>query len=143
MDGEINPDGRSDLAKTPMQIDSATESEGDEHISPDKDKLPGGLPTRSPSASREPLNRGSPVLSRDPSPLPSGSGLNSSKSLPSDSESSPARPAKKPKILTSSDDDSEEERKRRVAQLKSGAGSGAGGAKRGTRQPLKRGGKRF
>ena len=123
-----------------MQIDSATESEGDEHIPPDKDKLSGGLPS---AASREPLNRGSPILPRDPSPLPSGSGLKSANGPPPDSDSSPTRPAKKTKFSTSSDDDSEEERKRRVAQLKSGAGSGPGGVKRGTRQPLKRGGKRF
>ncbi|KAG6917016.1 hypothetical protein DXG01_004281 [Tephrocybe rancida] len=62
----------------------------------------------------------------------------------SDSDSSPVRPAKKlkkPPIASSSDNDSEDDRKRRVAQLK--GGTGPGGGKRGTRQPIKRGGKRF
>lgn len=50
----------------------------------------------------------------------------------------PMRQTKKPRIA-SSDDDSDS--KARVAQKRSG--SGAGGIKRGTKQPIKRGGKRF
>ncbi|KAJ7637701.1 hypothetical protein DFH06DRAFT_1433105 [Mycena polygramma] len=73
------------------------------------------------------------------SPIPSKP-LSRAKAPSSDSDSSPLRPVKKPKPpLSSSDEDSEAERKRRLAK----ATSGAGGAKRGTRQPIKRGGKRF
>jgi hypothetical protein len=138
--------GRGDLAN-PIHTDSATESEGEEYVFPDKDKLSAGPSAQPPSTtSREPLNRDGAIFSPDPSPLPPTSRLNSQGlGLPSDSDSSPARPAKKPKkqVTSSSDDDSEEERKRRVAQLKSGAGGGPGGGKRGTRQPIRRGGKRF
>ncbi|OBZ72490.1 hypothetical protein A0H81_07816 [Grifola frondosa] len=55
------------------------------------------------------------------------------------SDSSPPRPIKKAKhvpVASSSDEDSEEERKRHLAQIKNGA-------RRGTKQPLKRGGRRF
>ncbi|KAH7884525.1 hypothetical protein F5I97DRAFT_1464772 [Phlebopus sp. FC_14] len=58
---------------------------------------------------------------------------------PSDTESSPIRPPKKAKPrASSSDGDSEEERRKLTAQIISGTAP-----KRGTRQPLKRGGKRF
>ncbi|KAJ6494766.1 hypothetical protein C8R47DRAFT_381834 [Mycena vitilis] len=77
--------------------------------------------------------------SQSSSPIPSKP-LSRAKAPSSDSDSSPLRPVKKPKPpLSSSDEDSEAERKRRLAK----ATSGAGGAKRGTRQPIKRGGKRF
>ncbi|KAJ7650367.1 hypothetical protein FB45DRAFT_819589 [Roridomyces roridus] len=57
-----------------------------------------------------------------------------------DSDSSPIRPVKKAKApAPSSDEDSEAERKRHLAKVT----SGAGGAKRGAKQPIKRGGKRF
>ena len=61
----------------------------------------------------------------------------------SDLESSPHRPMKKAKsqASTSSDEESEGERKTRVPQRK---GGNTGASKtRGTRQPIKRGGKRF
>ncbi len=61
----------------------------------------------------------------------------------SDLESPLHRPVKKAKskASTSSDGESEGERKERVAKLKSG---NTGASKtRGTRQPIKRGGKRF
>lgn len=60
----------------------------------------------------------------------------------SNSDSEPPQPtkqSKKPRIASSSDDDSDS--KARVVQKRSG--SGAGGIKRGTKQPIKRGGKRF
>ncbi|KAJ3515489.1 hypothetical protein NLJ89_g1728 [Agrocybe chaxingu] len=62
------------------------------------------------------------------------------KAEPSDSDSSPHRPVKKAKskVPPSSDDDSEQDNK-----TKSARGASAGGIKRGARQPLKRGGKRF
>lgn len=141
LDEEMSLDGPGGITN-PIHADSATESEGEEYDFPDKDKLSEGPSARPSSAAfRGPPNRDSVIFSRDPSPLPSTSRLNSSKDLPSDSESPPARSAKRPKkqVVSSSDDNSEEERKRRVAQLK----SGAGGVKRGTRQPIKRGGKRF
>lgn len=125
----------------PVPIDSATESEGDNSASPGK-KSPVAGPSHPslPVGKSEKLrtNRDSP---RRVSPLPSASKAQISGS---DSDSSPVRPKKKLKkpIKSSSDDeDSEQERKRRVAQLVNG-GEATGG-KRGTRQPIKRGGKRF
>ncbi|RDB25908.1 hypothetical protein Hypma_006495 [Hypsizygus marmoreus] len=122
--------------KLSIQMDSATESEGDE-VAETAPSLAGPSTRSTPPTSRlESLSRESPP--RRVSPLPS-----TSRGQVSDSDSSPVRPAKKLKkpVSSSSDDDSEEERKRRVAQLKSGGGPG--GVKRGTRQPVKRGGKRF
>jgi hypothetical protein len=140
MDGEAQ---RSSFAKSPSHADSSTESEGEDNFFRGKDQPPAGPSTQLLAAtSPEFSNRGNAIRSRDPSPLRKP---NSPTGVPSDSESSPARPAKKPKkrVITTSDDDSEEERKKRVAQLKGGTGGGAEGVKRGTRQPIKRGGKRF
>ena len=68
----------------------------------------------------------------------------------SDDDSSPLKPPPKkakPAKISSGESDSESERKSRIAQLKGSAGAssgtGAGQAKRGVRQPIKRGGKRF
>ncbi len=68
----------------------------------------------------------------------------------SDDDSSPLRPPPKkakPARVSSGESDSESERKARIAQLKNASGSNRGGggaqAKRGVRQPIKRGGKRF
>lgn len=145
MDEQPTLPGRGYFAKL-TYTDSATESEGEEYVLPSKDTLSAGPSAQTPATtSHEPLGCHDVVLSPDPSPLPPPR-FDSSKGvgLPSDSDSSPARPVKKPKkqVTSSSDDDSEEERRRRVAQLKSGA-AGPGGIKRGTRQPIKRGGKRF
>jgi hypothetical protein len=113
---------------TANNTDSATESDEDiELISVRKDE----------SADLSPAGSPSPGPSKQPaSPLPSRNAGNSKAALSSDSDISPARPTKKPKHLTiSSDDGSEDDRKK---------GTGRGGAaKRGTRQPIKRGGKRF
>lgn len=116
-------------------VDSATESEGDEFALPNKSP-----PTAGPLASSPPA--------RNVENPGRGSQKPRVSTVPSDSESasSPVRPAKKLKksVVSSSssdDDDSEAERKRRVAQLKSG--NEPPGAKRGTKQPIKRGGKRF
>ncbi|KAJ7034981.1 hypothetical protein C8F04DRAFT_1099676 [Mycena alexandri] len=79
--------------------------------------------------------------SLSPEPVPTKP-LSRAKVPSSDSDSSPVRPVKKakPPLSSSDEEDSEAERKRRLAK----ATSGAGGAKRGgTRQPIKRGGKRF
>jgi hypothetical protein len=108
--------------------DSATESDEDiEPIPATKDERADLLPAGSPS----------PGPSKQPAAsLRSHNQGNSKATLSSDSDASPARPTKKPKHLTtSSDDGSEDDRKK-------SAGRG-GAAKRGSRQPIKRGGKRF
>ncbi|KAG6880122.1 hypothetical protein C0992_005829 [Termitomyces sp. T32_za158] len=126
-------DGGSLKPPIPDDDGSATEeSDGDDSVIDEK------LPT---TTSQLPPNLTQPKsVSRTVSltSVPAVSGKHES-----ETDSSPARPVKKPKQTapdTSSDSDSEEERKRRVAQLKGGSG---GGGKRGTRQPIKRGGKRF
>jgi hypothetical protein len=118
--------------------DSATESDNDGPYILGKGKR--GVAPGAPDLSPTPFPHESVIPSRiSPPPAPAQVPTNN-KGPSSDSESSPLRPAKKAKPrISSSDDDSEEERKKRVAQLK----SGTGGAKRGTRQPIKRGGRRF
>ena len=113
--------------------DSATESEAEELVFIDN-----GRP-RTPDLMLDATSRVGPNL-RTP-PVPSAS------KPASDSESSPIRPLKKAKLRnaaessSSAEEDSEEERKRRVALVKSG--NAAASVKRGTKQPIKRGGKRF
>ncbi|GLB40185.1 hypothetical protein LshimejAT787_0800560 [Lyophyllum shimeji] len=130
-----------DSLKAPTLADSATESEDDDSGFAVKFQAVSG-PSHSqfkatPVGSLEPQSRVSPAPRV--SPVPSAS-----KGPESDVDSSPARPVKKVKKaapVSSSEEESEEERKRLVAQLKSGGGPGV--AKRGPRQPIKRGGKRF
>ncbi|KAF8738101.1 hypothetical protein AX14_011863 [Amanita brunnescens Koide BX004] len=122
--------------------DSATESESDTSLS--KGKRPAMV-----KSSRSPLS-GPPeshketvtLLSRQASPMAVESvTAATAAAIPgSDSESSPRRPVKKHK-RPDTEEDSEEERRKHLAQLKSGNGSAV--AKRGVRQPIKRGGKRF
>ncbi|KAF8625543.1 hypothetical protein AX15_005310 [Amanita polypyramis BW_CC] len=121
---------------------SATESEPD--TSPDKSEC--AAPERS-SPSVPPQSRRHPTIhpSRYAPPMP----LESTAEGPivsataSDPESSPGRPMKKHKgpMSSDADEDSEEERRKHLAQLRSGNGPSV--AKRGVRQPIKRGGKRF
>ncbi|KAG6865912.1 hypothetical protein C0991_010745 [Blastosporella zonata] len=115
----------------PADDNSATEESDGDGNAMDEDILrPSQL--RSSISEAKPLSRTPPAPRL--SPIPPASGKDDS-----DSDSSPVRPGKKLKKPSDlSDDDSEGERKRRVAQLKGGSG-----AKRGTRQPIKRGGKRF
>ncbi|KAJ7104220.1 hypothetical protein B0H15DRAFT_809014 [Mycena belliarum] len=125
--------------KIPVTADSATESDSDREGPPAVAKGKGRAPSSSasPQAKAKPLSPAPRPLS--PSPIPSKP-FSRAKVPSSDSDSSPARPVKKVKPpISSSDEDSEAERKRRLAK----ATSGAGAAKRGTRQPIKRGGKRF
>ncbi|KAG5647419.1 hypothetical protein DXG03_000490 [Asterophora parasitica] len=133
----------SSTGKAPVNDDSATESEEDDSILVDKDEA-----KTAPSSSRHKIADSQPPLSRaSPAPPHASPGPSTSKDAAgsdTDTDASPVRPpAKKHKTPvakgSSSDDDSEDERKRRVAQLKGGGGA----AKRGTRQPIKRGGKRF
>ncbi|KAG5652327.1 hypothetical protein H0H81_005395 [Sphagnurus paluster] len=134
-----------------IQADSATESEDDDSVLINKnDALDPGASYHHPTATPLVANL-NPSTHIDASPAPhasAGPSKPNSRSGPgldadSDSEGSPIRPTKKqrtPVKDSSSDDDSEAKRKRRVAQLKNGSGAGV---KRGTRQPIKRGGKRF
>lgn len=125
--------------KIPVTADSATESDSESEAPPFAAKGKGRAlsSAASPPAKVEPE---SPApRHQSSSPIPSKP-LSRAKAPSSDSDSSPLRPVKKAKaVLLSSDEDSEAERKRRLAK----ATSGASGAKRGTKQPIKRGGKRF
>ncbi|KAF9468141.1 hypothetical protein BDZ94DRAFT_845739 [Collybia nuda] len=133
------PKERSSSLKPLAHIDSATESEGDEFVFPDQGRI-NDSSLRPSSRPLEFSDRVYPVSSNPVSQVPSSSKISATKQ-DSDSDLSPVRPVKKlKKVATSSDDDSEEERKRRIAQVKSGSGPGV---TRGTRQPIKRGGKRF
>ncbi|KIK12972.1 hypothetical protein PISMIDRAFT_31213 [Pisolithus microcarpus 441] len=97
-------------------------------------------PTPKLSAQTEPSRSTGDYVTHAPSPVPSGARSRTATKLPlsSDTDSSPLRPAKKSRPSPASDEDSEEERKKLAAQIKSGAAS-----IRGTRQPLRRGGRRF
>ncbi|KAJ3565774.1 hypothetical protein NP233_g7426 [Leucocoprinus birnbaumii] len=152
--------------RLPVKGDSATESSEDEGepsaLAPTRAKMsqsqtsrqltpkrlaspePSYLqPAASPNArSKSPLvepSRSTTVRAKTPEQAIATGGQTS------DDDSSPVKPPqKKAKAaqLSSSDSDSEAERKARVAQLKGNA-IGGGTAKRGVRQPIKRGGKRF
>lgn len=111
---------RADSQEAPKgHVESATESENDEPM-PDQREInhpsSSRLPTEQTTAMRSPTSQ-----MKQPSP---------------DSGSSPPRPTKKakPAVPSSSDEESEDDRKKR---------GGSTGVKRGTRQPIKRGGKRF
>jgi hypothetical protein len=127
----MEPLQESTPPKMPQQEDSATESETEGAAPKQRILL---APNHQLRFSGQPP---STSLSKDASPaLP---GRSRTEAPASESDSSLMRPNKKLKHPEGSDDDdSEEERKRRAAAIKSGAA-----AKRGTRQPLKRGGKRF
>ncbi|KDR76312.1 hypothetical protein GALMADRAFT_247681 [Galerina marginata CBS 339.88] len=120
----------------PLQVDSATESEADEPM-----EAP-NIPDRSNSAGRSEV---APKVTLDN--ISSSAQAASSTTKPvipmqsSDPESPPARPVKKskPAAPPTSDDDSELDNKK----SRSGSAAATGGVKRGTRQPVKRGGKRF
>jgi len=106
--------------------ESATESEGEEPMQ-DQRKTSQLDSTRPPTEQRERL---APIPSLKP-PL-----VSQAKAPSPDSDSSPQRPTKKvkPGVPSSSDDGSGDDRRKR---------GGSTGVKRGTRQPIKRGGKRF
>jgi hypothetical protein len=132
----MEPLQESTPPKMPQQEDSATESET-EGAAPKQLTLPA-----SPTPNYQLRISGQPPsasLSKDASPVLPGRSRSRTEAPASESDSSLVRPNKKLKHPEGSDDDdSEEERKRRAAAIKSGAA-----AKRVTRQPLKRGGKRF
>jgi hypothetical protein len=132
---QVSSMGEGSLQGPVVHTDSGTESEAEDPVSIlDKDK------GKAVSANSPPLPEANSFMpSRKMSPV-SVTDTSQPKAPASDSESSP-RPAKKPKPqISSSDEDSEAERKKRVSRLKSGSGPSV---KRGTRQPIKRGGKRF
>ncbi|KIM39778.1 hypothetical protein M413DRAFT_446700 [Hebeloma cylindrosporum] len=116
-------------APTKGHPESATESEDDEPM-PDQRQTKLPSPTRLPTEQRE-------VIAPTPSLKAAVSPPTSQTKEPSpDSGSPPQRPTKKakPAVPSSSDEESEDDRKKR---------GGSTGVKRGTRQPIKRGGKRF
>lgn len=116
------------------QTDSATESEN-EDVPTIFNKGKERAITNQLSPPDDPSQLQNTVLSS----LPVSKSQSESKTLESDPESPSPRPAKKARPPgSSSDDDSEAERKKRVAMLK-----GAREVKRGTKQPIKRGAKRF
>ncbi|KIJ67083.1 hypothetical protein HYDPIDRAFT_174328 [Hydnomerulius pinastri MD-312] len=124
-----------------VDLDSATESEEEEgpSIVPAK-ATTSGSSAAAASQHSDATHMRLPISSRNASPVPGDARSRSLTKAPqSDTDSSPVRPIKKAKArASSSDDDSEEERKRLATQIKNGTAP-----KRGTRQPLKRGGKRF
>ncbi|ESK89030.1 hypothetical protein Moror_13111 [Moniliophthora roreri MCA 2997] len=124
----------------PADSGSETESEHDEEYDAGKGKA-----LEAPSNAREPERASPPApsVSRSRSPGPSTKATSTRKAS-SDTDSSPLPPpAKKKKVAVASSDsdDSNEENSRRPAPTKTGPS--LAGAKRGTRQPIKRGGKRF
>ncbi|KAG2133669.1 uncharacterized protein EDB93DRAFT_1307039 [Suillus bovinus] len=121
--------------KMPQQEDSATESESEGAAPKQRTLLASPTPSNQRRVSGRPP---SASLSKDGSPALPGRSRSRTKVPASESDPSLMRPNKKLRPQGSDDDDSEEERKRHAAAIKSGAA-----AKRGTRQPLKRGGKRF
>ncbi|KAJ7773198.1 hypothetical protein B0H16DRAFT_1409110 [Mycena metata] len=129
--------------KIPVTADSATDDDSQDETPPvvaARGKGRAFSSAASPPAVVKPQSPPPRPQFSSPEPAPTKP-LSRPKVPSSDSDSSPVRPVKKAKPLLSSSDeeDSEAERKRRLAK----ATSGAGGAKRGTRQPIKRGGKRF
>lgn len=120
-----------------MSVDSATD-DSDEDAPQRRDisvnKSIAAAASRSPSAgtSAKALEPQPTHTSRKASPLAAEPKQNKS-----DSDSSPVRPVKKkPKQTLSSDDDSGAERRKQATR-------GGAPKQRGTRQPIKRGGKRF
>jgi hypothetical protein len=110
-------------------LESATESEDDEPM-PDQRETSHPSSSQLPTEQRERL---APTPSLKPA---TRSPISQTKEPSLDSDSSPRRPTKKvkPAVASSSDEESEDDRKKR---------GGSTGVKRGTRQPIKRGGKRF
>jgi hypothetical protein len=113
-------------------------------------------PSASPKASGTHLGASPKLMSRSPlagsfqatssRPKTPGQTAGRDDDKASDDDSSPLKPPpKKAKAahLSSSESDSEAERKAHVAQLKGNVTGSGGAAKRGVRQPIKRGGKRF
>jgi hypothetical protein len=135
-DYEMEPLQEPTPPKMPQQEDSATESESEGAAPKRRTVLASPTPSHQLRVSGQPP---SASLSKDASPALPGRSRSRTEVPASESDSSLVRPNKKLKHPEGSDDDdSEEERKRRAAAIKSGAA-----AKRGARQPLKRGGKRF
>ena len=130
VDAPLSPPIKASEQK--MSVDSATD-DSDEDTSQHRDtKSKAATASRSPSAgtSVKALEPQPTHASRKASPLAA-----EPKQTLSDSDSSPVRPVKKkPKQISSSDDDSGAERRKQAR---------GGAPKRGTRQPIKRGGKRF
>ncbi|KAK0223171.1 hypothetical protein IW262DRAFT_1458179 [Armillaria fumosa] len=114
---------KADVRQEEPESDSATDdSDDEEENSVDKGK--GKTPLQQPDEPGSPIP--TPAKKR-PTQLPS-----------SDTDSSPVRPQKKARPKSSSSDE-DSEGKRNIVQRRTVSGE----ARRGTRQPVKRGGKRF
>ncbi|KAL0567395.1 hypothetical protein V5O48_014599 [Marasmius crinis-equi] len=111
------------------EADSATESDNDEVLpAAKKGKTPEARPVEEPE-------------SLPPVPPEQSSQASRARKSSTEPESSPPRPTKKKKpVVANSSDDSEEEVSNRRPPAKTATGAAV---KRGTRQPIKRGGKRF
>ncbi|KAI0661490.1 hypothetical protein C8Q70DRAFT_965048 [Cubamyces menziesii] len=123
--------------KPAQDDDSVTEEEPDEEEYPPPLGKGKGVShdqqsTKGKSSSPAPSVPSKRATSDEPEPPPS----RKSPSSPSKSSSPLPPPKKTKKAVSSSDDDSEGERKRYTAQVKSTA-------RRGVKQPIKRGGRRF
>ncbi|KAF8149863.1 hypothetical protein B0H34DRAFT_164796 [Crassisporium funariophilum] len=125
----ITQEREAGTATPNIQPESATESDDDQAM---KNRGESRLASAGPSRQRDDSRK-----SRSLSPAPSVKPKSKAQVEPSsDAESSPHRPVKKVKKIVTSSESGSPERK---------PSPGAGGVKRGggTRQPIKRGGKRF
>ncbi|KAG7451111.1 uncharacterized protein BT62DRAFT_926769 [Guyanagaster necrorhizus] len=122
----MSPDRtQADALQKEAESDSVTDdSDVEEENGSDQGK--GKVPSRQPD--------------KPSSPIPMPAKKRSAQLPSSDTDSSPVGPQKKVKSIPSSSDE-DSEGKQNVAQLKRGPASGE--TRRGTRQPVKRGGKRF
>lgn len=121
-----------------MGSDSATDSEEDALSF--KNSTLGALSappaSRSPSAGSSTKSVEPQINQQSPEASPAAAKTKFTKGTPSDSDSSVAQPVKKKQKQRSSSDDDSEGGRREQASV-------AAPPKRGTRQPIKRGGKRF
>jgi len=110
-------------------LESATESEDDDPMADHRE-------TNHPSSAQLPTEQRERLASTPSLKTATRSPTFQTKEPSPDSGLSPRRPTKKakPAVASSSNEESEDDRKKR---------GGSTGVKRGTRQPIKRGGKRF
>ncbi|KAG6330791.1 hypothetical protein ID866_8296, partial [Astraeus odoratus] len=144
--GSSNIEARTSRRQSPItaevNMDSATESEDEAaRVAPTKHSTAAQVVSAASNEDAE-MRAQSPIISRTTSrPVPGevrSRGVTRQPTL-TDTDSSPIRPVKKAKApSSSSEEDSEEERRKHLAQIKSGAAP-----KGGSRQPLRRGGRRF
>ncbi|KAL4072583.1 hypothetical protein V8B97DRAFT_1870277, partial [Scleroderma yunnanense] len=132
----VPPSRRRSPITAEVDMDSATESEEENPLIARTKHAPEQFhPTANSKYAKS--HPQSPNASKMASPVPSGTRSPNLTDLPSmDSDVQPRKKVRMP--ASSSSEDSEEERKKLAEQIRSGAAP-----KRGARQPLRRGGKRF